>query len=271
MPNNKHNNLQHLGFQLFAPSVQLSPYIQSYWFIKSSPQQQLSANEYLHPDGGMSITFNYIDSLKFDGDNAGDILFDGAHTSTRTMQLNGSFDAIGIRFLPAGARAFLAMPLKEIKSELLPSADIPLVGHEQLYQQLGEASSFTNKVALIENWLLNIIKPEQGANAATSAAMNVFNYHHGDISVSAVAKQLELNQRRLERLFNDQVGLTAKEFARNKRIKQARFYLKQHPERSLAEVAYDLGFYDQAHFTKQFKQVVGISPKVYATKSQSYS
>jgi len=262
------NQLPHLGFQLFAPSAKLAPYVQSYWFIKSG-QHSISTSEYLHPDGGMSIMFNYSNSLKFDdGIDVGHTLFDGAHTSTRAMHLKGKFDVIGIRFLPAGARAFLSIPLNELKSELLPSADIPLSGQEELYQKLAEASSYSEKTSLIETWLYNIIKPESNALHVINAALDIVNRHHGDVSIAEVANRLDLNQRRLERLFNDQVGLTAKEYARNKRIKQARFFLKQHPELSLAEVAYDLGFYDQAHFSKQFKKVVGLSPKVYATKSQ---
>lgn len=150
----------------------------------------------------------------------------------------------------------------------MPGSDIPLSGHEELYQKLVETSSYVEKTLLIETWLYNIIKPEPSALHVVNAALDIVNHHHGVVSIASVANRLDLNQRRLERLFNDQVGLTAKEYARNKRIKQARFYLKQHPELSLAEVAYDLGFYDQAHFSKQFKQVVGISPKVYATKSQ---
>jgi AraC-like DNA-binding protein len=268
MSDTQDNPLSHLGFKLFAPSAKLAPYIQSYWFIQSE-QQSINTSEYLHPDGGMSLTFNYCDSLKFDdGVDVGDTLFDGAHTSTRAMHLKGKFDVVGIRFLPAGARAFLSMPLNELKSELLPSSDIPLSGHEELYQKLADASSYKEKTSLIEAWLYNIIKPEPSGTNVVNAAIDFINSCHGDVSIAAVANRLDLNQRRLERLFNNQVGLTAKEFSRNKRIKQARFYLKQHPELSLAEVAYDLGFYDQAHFSNQFKKVVGISPKVYSTKSQ---
>jgi len=268
MSNTQDTALSHLGFQRFAPSAKLAPYIQSYWFIQSE-QQSINTSEYLHPDGGMSITFNYSDSLKFDdGADVGGTLFDGAHISSRAMHLKGKFDVVGIRFLPAGARAFLAMPLNELKSELLPSSDIPLLGHEELYQKLADASSYREKTSLIETWLFNIINPEQAATKAVNASLTILNKHHGAIAISSMAKQLDVNQRRLERLFNDQVGLTAKEYARNIRIKQARTYLKQHPHLSLADIAYELGFFDQAHFSKQFKQVVGISPKAYATKSQ---
>lgn len=270
MPDNKNNPLPHLGFKRFAPSTKLAPYIQCYWFIKSGLQQKINTSEYLHPDGGMSITFNYRDNLKFDdGHDVGNTIFDGANTVSRALHLNGHVDAVGIRFLPAGARAFLSMPLNEFKGELLSLSDTPLNAYDDLYHKLADVMSYSDKITLIEDWLSQVIAPEQSALDIVNASLDLLNQHQGAVAISAIAETLDINPRRLERLFNDQVGLTAKEYARNIRIKQARFYLKQQPNLSLANVAYDLGFFDQAHFSKQFKQVVGISPKAYAGKSQT--
>jgi len=269
MANHEDNPLTHLGFQRFAPSKGLAAYIQCYWFIRSD-QHTINSSEYLHPDGGISITFNYSDKLKFDhGLDVGDIIFDGANTTTRALHLNGHIDTVGIRFLPAGARAFLAMPLNEFKGELLSITDTPLTGYDALYQKLADESDYTKKVTLLEAWLSQVISPQQTELTLVNAALQILEQYQGVIAISTLAAELDVNQRRLERLFNDQVGLTAKEYARNIRIKQARFYLKQQPKLSLTDVAYDLGFFDQAHFSKQFKQVVGISPKRYATKSQT--
>jgi AraC-like DNA-binding protein len=269
MTANSDNLLPHLGFQRFTPSTKLAPYIQCYWFIKSRTEQNVKTTEYQHADGGMSITFNYSDNLWLDNDtHAGHCLIDGAQTKTRAIHFDGQFNAIGIRFLPAGARAFLAMPLHEIRNHLIPTGDIPISGLHTLYERLGETVSIIDKVAHIEGWLLSIIQPEQRAGKIVDASLQFLNQHHGDINVAAMATHFDINKRTLERLFNNQVGLSPKEYARNRRISQARFYLKQHPEWSLANVALQLGFYDQAHFSNQFKQVVGLSPKIYAAKSQ---
>ena len=269
MANHEDNPLTHLGFQRFAPSKGLAAYIQCYWFIRSA-QHSINSSEYLHPDGGISITFNYGDSLKFDdGLNVGDITFDGANTTTRSLHLNCHVDTVGIRFLPAGARAFLAMPLNEFKGQLLSITDTPLTGYDELYQKLADESEYIKKVALLEAWLSQVINPQQTELTLVNAALQILEQYQGAIAISTLAAKLAVNQRRLERLFNDQVGLTAKEYGRNIRIKQARFYLKQHSNVSLADVAYNLGFFDQAHFSKQFKYVVGISPKAYAAKSKA--
>jgi AraC-like DNA-binding protein len=265
----QHNTLPHLGLKHFAPSAKLAPYVQCYWFIQCASADAAQTSEYLHPDGGMSLTFNYSDNLTFDnGYHASDCILDGAHTTTRAMHLKGQFNVVGIRFLPTGARAFLAIPLNELKSQLISITDIPNVDVNQLYEQLGEAVSYADKVVLIENWLLSNMRPEQQTSDVIRASLQFLDHHYGDVNITAMADRFNVNKRKLERLFNEQVGLTAKEYARNQRIKHARFYLKKHSELSLAEIAYELGFYDQAHFSKQFKQVVGISPKAYHVKSQ---
>lgn len=263
------NPLSHLGFKRYAPSMQLAPFVQCYWFIQSSTGHHTQTSEYLHPDGGMSITFNFSDNLTIDDGSHDDVgLLDGANTTTRVMHINGQFNAVGIRFLPAGARAFIGMPLNEIKSQLLSFNELPELGLQQLHHQLAEAKSHTYKINLIKNWLSKIIHQEQQASAVINGALQFLNHRHGNVTISTLANHFDINKRKLERLFNDQVGLTAKEYAQTRRIKQARLYLKQHPELSLTDIAYELGFYDQAHFIKLFKHVVGISPKSYQLKSQ---
>jgi AraC-like DNA-binding protein len=261
--------LSHLGFKRYAPSVKLAPFVQCYWFIQSVPSHHTQTSEFLHPDGGMSITFNFSDNLTIDdGKHDGVGLIDGANTTTRVMHINGQFNAVGIRFLPAGARAFIGMPLNEVKSQLISFNEIPELGLQQLYQQLGDAKSHTDKINLIEKWLSKTIHQEQRPSDVVNASLHFLNHLHGNVNITAMANHFDINKRKLERLFNDQVGLTAKEYAQTRRIQQARLYLKQHPELSLTDIAYELGFYDQAHFTKLFKHVIGISPKIYQHKSQ---
>lgn len=258
--------LPHLGFRRFAPSVELAAYIQCYWFIQLKPCQTINSNEYLHPDGGISIIFNFSDRLGFTGQNQiADCLFDGANTTTRALQLNGHIDAMGIRFHPAGAAAFLNLPLAEVKNQLLSLDELKL-DHVPLYQQLAASYNDQARIALIEQWLLEQLQPENIISKATSAALTLIKQKPSH-NIKQVSQQLGITTRQLERLFNKQVGLSAKEFARNHRVKQARYYLKQHARQPLADIAYQLGFYDQAHFSHQFKQVVGISPAVYRQKS----
>lgn len=269
MPENKNSPpLPHLGFQLIKPSAKLACYIQSYWFMQTEHLDAVDTNEYLHPDGGMSIIFNYSDKLQFDdGSPVGDSIFDGVNTTTKSLTLKGKFNTVGIRFHPAGASAFLSTPLNEYKNELISLSDTAFKNQSELYHQLPEIPTIAEKVAFIEKWLYRTLLPENKHATLMQASLRLINQHHGSLQIASLAARLDTNPRRIERLFSSQVGITAKEMARNIRVKHARHYMKHNPQLALADIAYDLGFYDQAHFNHQFKQVIGISPKNYFAKS----
>ncbi len=265
MPNNKDNSLSHLGFQRFEPSENLSAIVECYWFINSD--HPINSNEYLHPDGGMGIILNYGDMLKFDDSlNNDSCILDGTNIISRKLSLKGTLNAIGIRFKPAGANLLFSLPLNELKNKTISLSDITLKKPTELYYKLIEAQTFHLKVSIIEDWLCRSLQAEKNISDVVAASLMLIKTHKGLLPIKSVASHLDYNQRRIERLFNSQVGMTPKEYSRILRIEQARAYIKQNKDSSFATIAHDLGFYDQAHFINQFKKVEGITPREYSMK-----
>lgn len=66
----------------------------------------------------------------------------------------------------------------------------------------------------------------------------------------------------LIRIFKKEVGMTPFEYLRNYRVEKAKEMLRE--KRSIMDAIYDNGFYDQSHFIRHFKNVTGVTPKVYA-------
>ncbi len=268
MPNNKDNSLSHLGFQRFEPSVKLSAIVECYWFINSD--HPINSNEFLHPDGGMGIILNYGDAFQFDDILNNDLyILDGSNTLSKKLSLKGTLNAIGIRFKPAGANLLLSLPLNELKNETISLSDTNLKNPSELYYNLIEAQTFHLKVSVIEDWLCRSLHAKKNISNVVSASLMLIKAHKGLLPIKSVASQLDYNQRRIERLFNSQVGMTPKEYSRILRIEQARAYIKKNKGGSFATIAYDLGFYDQAHFINQFKNVEGITPREYSMKLSS--
>ena len=268
MPNNKDNSLSHLGFQRFEPSAKLSAIIECYWFINSD--HPINSNEFLHPDGGMGIILNYGDAFQFDDILNNDLcILDGSNTLSKKLSLKGSLNAIGIRFKPAGANLLFSLPLNELKNETISLSDTTLKKPSELYYNLIEAQTFHSKVLVIENWLCHSLHSEKNISNVVLASLMLIKAHKGLLPIKSVASQLDYNQRRIERLFNAQVGMTPKEYSRILRIEQARAYIKNNKDSSFATIAYDLGYYDQAHFINQFKNVEGITPREYSLKLSS--
>ena len=91
----------------------------------------------------------------------------------------------------------------------------------------------------------------------------------GSLRVAELAKFLRYSPRHLNRLCMQQVGLSAKCFSRVVRVNIACERLKR-SEVSLAELTYDLGYYDQSHFINDFKNICEIPPSHYLQNPSAF-
>jgi AraC-like DNA-binding protein len=87
--------------------------------------------------------------------------------------------------------------------------------------------------------------------------------HLGEsIRVSAIARHVGFSERQLERLFRRAFGMTIQQFVIQSRIHAAAYELT-HSGRTISEIAMIFGFSDQSAFTNQFRDITGMTPRVY--------
>ncbi len=67
------------------------------------------------------------------------------------------------------------------------------------------------------------------------------------------------SERYIQKLFLDNVGITPKSFSNIHRFNKS-LQLIQTADLPLTSIAYDCGYYDQAHFIKEFKKFTGLTP-----------
>jgi len=78
--------------------------------------------------------------------------------------------------------------------------------------------------------------------------------------IHELADRLKLSTRHVERLFQDVVGAKPRAVYRTMRLRHARWLL-ENTHRSITSIAVDTGFSDGAHFSRQFKEMTGFSPR----------
>lgn len=252
-------HLTHLGFRFFRPTTALQPLVQCYWHIRCHVGQSALADEFLHPEGGSGVVFNFADPLIFNGQPyLSPCLLIGPAQRTGTLTLSGQVDAIGVRFYPGAAHAFFQLPLAELNGCLLPVTDLPL---EASWQQVWEVAAVNERLQQIELWLLRQLDVQiQAKNPLVALLPSLPD--SGQFSTADLARRMALGERQVERLFRQWVGLTPKQLARIRRVQHARELLKTAPA-DLTGTAYNAGYFDQAHFIHDFKQVVGLTPGQY--------
>ena len=93
-----------------------------------------------------------------------------------------------------------------------------------------------------------------------------------DRSITAVEQLCErtgLNARALQRLFKNYVGIGPKWVINRYRLHEAIAQLQQGQAADWVELALSVGYFDQAHFIRDFRALVGCTPAQYARRLQS--
>lgn len=253
--------LGHLGFAWYEPSEALKPYVEGYWCIDTTLNQPKKERQ--HPNGGLSLVFNFGDDIWTNGEGKGQTCyFEGVTTNSNHLIMSGRVNALGIRFKAGRARQVFRLPLRHIKNVRGDACELFDHGYATLYQRLAECPDHPQRVAIVEGFftpLLNGVSPLKHVEVI-DYCLDWFRCRDGKAHVHQLLKSADLGERQLERLFADQVGLSPKQYAGLIRVERARDLLENE---AVADVSYMLAYSDQAHFSHHFKRVVGYTPGQY--------
>jgi len=90
--------------------------------------------------------------------------------------------------------------------------------------------------------------------------------HIGDnVQLEDLAKLASVSRFHFARCFRISTGETPMGFLRRRRIERA-MQLLERGDRSISDIAVELGFYDQSHFTRHFTRIVGTTPGRFARR-----
>lgn len=256
-------NLNHLGFQRFMPQPALRPWVQCYWSIRSNLSVQ-GSTETLYPDGGTNINFYFAP------DQEVRVSFYTRQIVNR-IHLSGTQDCLGIRFHPGGVAHLLGLSMAEWIGGEFSSEDLDSRPLQELQKRLGDLTSTSARVNLIDEWLSARAKQFSASPGLLQHVLPRLIY--GSDSIETVCENVAMSRRKLERKFHQDVGISPGQLKQFGRIKLARKLISDQPQLSLVDVAQWVGFYDQAHFIRQFQRLTGLTPGQYRKKklSQKYN
>jgi len=221
----------------------------------------------MNPRGGYGIVFNFGDALRLGTQAVTDPIFlDGANTVSRAMGFFGNIDLLGIRFYEGGAFPFIGIPLIELQNEINLLDVLDKHNLLQLHGRLQETASLLARICLLENWLLSRLTHGKEQNILVPASLHALRTSNGLYPIAGLAQEFSISQRQMERIYQTQVGMSPKQYSQLLRVESARLALKRMGKKSSAELAAELGFYDQSHFIREFSTVIGMSPYAYAKR-----
>ena len=234
----------------YSPSPRLNPFVASYWSLQVSEIKE-PENYRVLPDGCIDLLFDNISRP------SGVIVGSMTKSVSVTLQPNAKY--FGVRFRPGGASSFLNISLKEIADTQIKSEDVWRNAYSE-FSDVMDNKQVKRQIETVENLLEKQLSNNAIGNRKVQAAITLLNAHDGNYSVNMLSKTLEISRQHLNRIFTDEVGLNLKMFSRIVRLQAALKCARRAPVNDWALFALENGYYDQAHFISDFKDLTGVTP-----------
>jgi len=179
----------------------------------------------------------------------------GALSGPLRLRARGRTHTVGIRFRPGGLSSFLRVPLRELTDRAVPVADVFGARGRELAERAAEARGAPDLLRAVEGFLHPLLAPRARGRAMAATLVR----SRGRTTIDALAACAGVSTRHVERVFRDEVGLSPKRLARVVRLQEVLRRVGEAPGRWV-DVALDCGYADQAHLSRDFRELTGESP-----------
>ena len=167
---------------------------------------------------------------------------------------------IVVEFKPNTARYFIPERLNLYKNATIDINDVWGNAAQVLSNKIDQAKDFKQKVRHIESFLVERLNPVHPS--IIDESLREAYASNGFIEIAQLSKNAALSPAQFRKRFNEEVGMSPSQYSKVIRINTSLQWIKS-ADISMTELTYSLGYFDQSHFIKDFKSIIGISPKKY--------
>lgn len=260
-------------YQEFNPPTALRDVVKCIWVLEDNGSNH--PIEQILPDGCMELIIHYQDLFER-GERADQRLNSQARgfifgqiTKALLLKPLGKIGMIGVRFQSHGLTHFTNIPAFDLTEKSVPLNDLFGLDGDMLVEQVCMAGSISAKVDVLGAFLLEHRKFLGGVTPLVMGFVEALKALNGEVKMKHLAKQLGVSERQLERRFKLEVGLNPKKMASIIRFKHALYLLQNGQNQTFTEIAHGAGYYDQAHFNRDFKDITGVAPKQFFKEDQA--
>jgi len=194
----------------------------------------------------------------------------GAQSGYLVIEAMTGSSMIGAHFRPGGAHPFFRLPMIEFQDSVVELDSVWGQGFETLRDQLVQAPTAAEKFRVLEESLLAQARGSSLAPRRVSYAVKRFEASPSTETVQSLAAELGVSHKHFIHEFRRWVGLTPKLFCRIRRFQQVVAQIETRHAVEWADVSNTCGYYDQAHFIRDFRDFSGLNPAAYLTQRGEY-
>jgi AraC-like DNA-binding protein len=232
-----------------APSADLATFVEHLWIVQWAGEPPQVQRTLPYPN------FHLVFEVGASG-------LWGVPRGAFEKRLAGPGMALGLRFRPGGARPFLAEPASAWRGRIGTLEEVFGWNAEAVAASVLGAGDDTACGVAAEALLRPRLPPPDPAVDLAADVVALAEAAGGPTTATALAKAAGLSLRALQRLFHDHVGVPPKWVIQRFRLQEAAWRLAEGCD-DLAGLAAELGFFDQAHFSRDFTRLLGVAPGEY--------
>ncbi|WP_285114018.1 helix-turn-helix domain-containing protein [Leifsonia sp. fls2-241-R2A-40a] len=188
-----------------------------------------------------------------------------AHRGMSSRVLEDRGWAFGVLLNPGVARGWTGVTVRSLPW-ILPLERLVVPGTAAMREQVRErmeAGDDASAVEAFEAWLDGLPEPDDDARLVDRIVAAV-EADRELLRVEQLADRFGVGVRHLQRLVAGHIGFGPKWLIQRYRLQEAAAALRTAGAPSLAQLAAELGYADQAHFSREFRAVIGSTPGGYA-------
>jgi AraC-like DNA-binding protein len=180
--------------------------------------------------------------------------------------LEGRGQVVGTKFRPGAFHPFVRFDMVELTDGSLGLGEAFGPGGDELERAVLASDDDREQIALVEAFLRARLPPRDENVATVARVIRLLLDDPSVQRVDDITARLGMSARSLQRLFRRYVGVSPKWVLQRYRLHEAAERIAEGRAGDWAALALELGYFDQAHFIKDFRALVGRSPTEYAAE-----
>jgi AraC-like DNA-binding protein len=263
-----------MRLEFFIPSPPLSHYVKRYAFYQFQKEEAPGGIKIL-PMGYAYVVVNLcerfsIESPRVRGETVdkGPLLV-GQQDIYYQLMPSGNLTSFSIIFKPAGMYRLLHTPMHELRGYGYPAGLVIRNLLDLLYEQLRRLSPDSHAMArAADDFLLKQLGMKDSRYPYIEGALECIDNHKGLVGREELYRLANVSGRTFRRRFLEIVGTSCKHYILITRLGHIMSALKGNRPPSLGwgKIAHNTGFYDQMHFIRSFRQILGETPSHYINR-----
>ena len=247
-----HAAARRIRLAIYPPAAALAPFVEYYWVVEWDRRGCTPETQRVLPYPNAHLVFD-----------AGRTAIHGVVRGAFDRPLIGAGKVLGVRFAPGGLRPFITQALSSFTDTTIAAEALLGMPAAQAEARVLGKSDDLAMVAQAQALLLARLPQVDDAALLSARLTAAAAAHNGPASVAQLCEKMAIGERRLQRLFANYVGVPPKWVIQRYRLQEAIWRLAQPDAPDLASLAHELGFFDQAHFSRSFAELVGSTPLDY--------